>query len=69
MQALERGSALFIMKLITKDKFDTLTDDQIREQIQFRNNLIADMVGWLYPRILAEEIRELTDVWRKKHDI
>lgn len=65
MRAPEKESALSIMEYIPKDKFDTLTDSQIEEQIELRQSLIRDMVGWLYPSILTDEIVKLRELLSK----
>lgn len=51
--------------LIDRDKFNTLSDIEINQQIELRKNLIQQMVGWLYPSILQGEIyslKELLDI-------
>jgi len=38
---------------------DEVPDDQLREQIELRRELIANMVGNLYPLILVDEVEKL----------
>lgn len=42
-------------------QFDNLTADQIREEITQRLELLPQLVGWLYPSILADEIAQLRE--------
>ena len=49
-------------KLLDKKEFDRLTKEQVIEQIEMRNNLLKEMVGWLYPSILQDEISILKEL-------
>ncbi len=51
------------MKLIPVDEVPI---DQVEEQILARRLLKSDMVGTLYPRILADEMRRLRDRYYKE---
>jgi len=51
------------IKLVKRDQFPHLDHNQIEEQIRVRQELAKQMVGWLYPSVLADEIDELAQ-WR-----
>jgi hypothetical protein len=48
--------------LIDKSEFEKLNKQEIKEQIEIRENLLSEMVGWLYPRIVGAEIDTLEDL-------
>lgn len=47
---------------------DQIPDDEnlIREQIEVRRKLLPQMVGWLYPSILSDEIAKLQERLKEK---
>ena len=54
--------------LATREQFKTLTLEQVEEQIAVRERLRAQMVGWLYPSILTDEIATLRAIqWALKY--
>lgn len=46
--------------IVHRDFWKGLTLEQVEEQIEFRRVQMAQMVGWLYPSILGDEIHDLT---------
>jgi hypothetical protein len=48
--------------LIDKSEFEKLNPQEIRKQIEIRDDLITEMVGWLYPRIIQSEIDTLEEL-------
>jgi hypothetical protein len=53
-------------KWVDKKYFGLLTVDQIRTQIEIREELIKQMVGTLYPEILTDEIKQLKELLQPK---
>ncbi len=47
---------------IDKTKFAKCSDEQLDEAIAERRSQMKQMVGWLYPSILAAEIAELLEL-------
>lgn len=47
---------------IDKTKFAKCSDEQLDEAIAERRSQMKQMVGWLYPSILADEIAELLEL-------
>lgn len=43
-----------------------MTSEELRKEIKTRNDLINQMVGTLYPGIVADEIAELYDLLEAK---
>jgi len=55
-----------MVNLITRDKWPTLTEEQIEAQILIRKDLVEkQLVGQFYPKVIKEEIEELESrSWR-----
>lgn len=47
------------MMSIEKIRDSNLSYDELLDQIEQRRTLIREMVGWLYPMILRDEINEI----------
>lgn len=45
--------------MITKEKLEQLTVEEIDKEIESRRQLVQQMVGTLYPSILNDEIEQL----------
>lgn len=48
--------------LVTRERWEDLDELELAQQVQTRRQLIREMVGTLYPRILANEIQELMEL-------
>jgi hypothetical protein len=48
--------------LIDKSEFEKLNKQEIIDQLEIREKLIEEMVGWLYPRIIQSEIDTLEEL-------
>ena len=53
-------------RLMSRAEFGSLQfDDEVKDQIMIRRDLIQNqMVGWLYPSILCDEIADLQELNR-----
>ncbi len=45
-----------------RKEWNDLTDEEIDEEIATRRDLMKQMVGWLYPSILSDEIETLLEL-------
>lgn len=48
--------------MIPRERFGELSIEQIDKEIEERQELRSLMVGWLYPRVLTDEIGELVEI-------
>ena len=47
--------------MVGRQIFPDLTDEEIEYQIELRENLLKEMVGNMYPKVVQQEIDELHD--------
>lgn len=45
--------------MISKEELDKMDKPTLEKEIKSRQELMKQMVGWLYPKILADEIIQL----------
>lgn len=45
--------------MVSPDQFDNLTAEEIDKEIEIRRELVRNMVGTLYPDIVADEMMRL----------
>lgn len=56
-----------LKSMITRESFPNLTDEEIEYQIGLRENLLMELVGNLYPKVVKQEIDELKNkIWLGK---
>ena len=46
----------------SKEEWQDLTDEEIDKEIKIRYDLMSQMVGWLYPSIIGDEIGALHEI-------